>query len=58
MVLEMVKVIGVVWMTMCNICLEDKKTRRLDRLDLCGSCLADVHYKVEEYEKEAGKRKN
>ena len=44
-------------MTLCNICLGDKETEKLDRLDICSLCMEDVKYKVKEYEKEAGKKK-
>lgn len=44
-------------MTMCNICLGEKETEKLDRLDICSVCMKDVKRKVKEYEEEARKRK-
>ena len=44
-------------MTLCNICLGDEKTEKLDRLDICSVCMEDVKRKVKEYEKEARGKK-
>jgi len=40
---------------MCHICLSDKTTEKLDRLDICDQCMVKVKEKVKEYEEEAGK---
>ena len=35
---------------MCHICLSDKETEKLDRLDICSVCMVKVKKKVNEYE--------
>ena len=35
-------------MTMCNICLRNMDTEKLDRLDLCKACLTEVKIRVKE----------
>jgi hypothetical protein len=40
-------------MTMCNICLREQDTTKLDRLDLCSPCMKEVKNRMEEYEEES-----
>ena len=38
---------------MCHICLSDRETEKLDRLDVCSECMVKIKEKVMEYEEKA-----